>query len=101
MMTPQQYLAEVVEPNYDEFRASPSLRRAINAATTTYHFYERLYWYFKEHNPGQLGGTRTEYEFRDYLIALHPDLRLLWDMADSVKHQRLRERKGPTPRVVR
>jgi hypothetical protein len=95
MMTRREYFDQVVDPNYQDFLAEAmSFRRAINAAVTMYHFYERIYWYRKDNSPERLPGNGSVDDFRQSLVQQCEDLDLLWDVADSMKHQFLTRPKA-------
>jgi hypothetical protein len=88
MQTPAEYLKEIVEPAYADFLSCPTLpHRAVSATTIIFHFHERLFTYFEGHEPARLHGHKSASAYRDSLVALHPDLGVLRDASDSVKHQ--------------
>ncbi len=95
LSSPLWWFEEIVEPNYQEFLQNRlSRRHAINAASTTYHFFERLYHYYSQEGRTSdlLGSTRLS-DFRDALISKCPDLGLLREVANATKHH-LIERKS-------
>jgi hypothetical protein len=88
MEPPDEYFKAVVEPAYADFLAEPlSRHRATSAATIVHHFYERLYWYFKEYDPARLHGCAKDTDYLTFLTQHCRDLALLRDSAESVKHQ--------------
>src|SRR3990170_7730381 len=100
MERPEEYFGAVVEPAYADFVADPTSRhRAICAATIVYHFYERLYWLFHDHDQARLHGNMLEDKYLNFLASRKycSDLLLLKDSADSVRHQFLNRRGAPPP----
>jgi hypothetical protein len=69
------------------YRARTLPHRAVSATTIIFHFHERLFTYFEGHEPARLHGHKSASAYRDFLVALHPDLSVLRDASDSVKHQ--------------
>ena len=95
MERPEEYFGAVVEPAYADFVADPTSRhRAICGATIVYHFYERLYWFFHDHDQARLHGNMLEDKYLNFLASRKycSDLLLLKDSADSVRHQFLNRR---------
>lgn len=85
---PQWWFNEIVVPNYQDFVDNPLCqRRAFNALVTTFHMWERLYWYYREIGSPHLG-SRSKGTFLAYLKSKSqcPDLEVLEDAANSVKH---------------
>jgi len=94
---PGWWFDSIVKPNYDEYCSDPlSRRKAVNAIVTTYHFWERLYHFQKQRTPDALANFNKDQKYRDWLIKHRPNLGVLRDVADAVKHQ-LRERKASKP----
>jgi len=101
LSTPQWWFDTIVVPNYDEFMRDPlSERRAFNAFVTTYHMFERLYWYYAETGSPHLGG-RSKDDFLNHLKSRTqcPELEEIGMAANSAKHS-LRVSKGKPPSFV-
>ncbi|RZN16229.1 hypothetical protein [Bradyrhizobium sp. Leo121] len=76
-MTPQRYIEQICQPNFDEFAAEPtSIRRAWSTATALFHFIDCL---------AVQRGQRTSI-IRDEVEAGFPQFQALADIANSSKH---------------
>jgi hypothetical protein len=83
---PSWWFNEIVVPNYKEFLFEElSQRRAFNAIVTTYHMWERLYWYYEENKSRHLRGM-SKPDFYTYLKSQCIDLDLLRGSVNAVKH---------------
>jgi hypothetical protein len=101
LSTPQWWFDTIVVPNHDVFVRDPlSERRAFNALVTTYHMWERLYWYYFENGSPHLGG-RSKDDFLNHLKSPSqcPELEEIGMAANSAKHT-LRVSKGKQPTFV-
>jgi hypothetical protein len=96
---PQWWFDEIVTPNYmDCLSNALSQRHAFNAFVTTFHMWERLYWYYRETGSPHLGG-RSETEFFDHLRSQSqcPDLEELRTAANPAKHSYIRAEAKASP----
>ena len=96
---PQWWFDEIVVPNYRDFLGNAlSQRHAFNAFVTTYHMWERLYWYYRETGSPHLG-AQSEEQFLKHLSSSSqcPDLEELRNAANPVKHSYLRAKAKAFP----
>jgi hypothetical protein len=76
-MTPQQYIEQVCQPNFEEFAREPtSIRRAWSAATALFHFIDCL----------AVQRRQKASTIRNEVQADFPQLQALADIANSSKH---------------
>ncbi len=90
MQDPKVWFRDIVVPNVREYQQRPCRRTTFNAIVSSHHFIDRIYFWRKEHNLN-IFGSNTDSGFRKHLDTNDPDLKMLHDMADSLKHHFLRE----------
>ena len=84
--TPAAYWADLVVPNLREYKAAPSRRLAMQAATYSWHLHE---WVWHEQHPGEDTRGGDYITFRNDLVARCPELGWLRDVTDASKHRGL------------
>ncbi len=96
---PGWFFDNFVNPTYQEFLEQPlALHRAACAMVAVYHFWERLYEYYKENNsphlPQKYRSISGRDKFKDFLISECPDLSLLNVSANAIKHSKTKVPEG-------
>lgn len=90
LSTPRWYFDTFVLPPYTDFLADRlSRHKAASAINATYHFWERLYKYYKNNKPEYLYGTNGKSNFYSYLLSRCPNLNNINRCSRALKHQEI------------
>lgn len=97
---PSEVFRQKILPAYEDYRANPlSERHASIVAREVSDNVEWTFKYYKAEDQSRLSGATNLKDFRQSIFARCPELRLMWDLGDAIKHRFL-TRPG-IPRIVR
>lgn len=96
MKKPEDWIAEMVEPNLQDYLADPGAKhKALNAIVSANHIADRVAHFYDHYDKGALLGAEGEGDFLRRVIDKHQsiDLQLVFDACDATKHHFLRPSK--------
>ncbi len=88
---PRNFFENHVKPDYEEWLADPlDERHAKNAVSDANIMAERVFHYWKDHDPTKVYSAKEATPYRKTLVAKEcGDFQLVWDVADGHKHVEL------------
>src|SRR5262245_47318955 len=101
LLPPSAKFQSEILPAAEEYLADPlNERRANNLARAIDHHLDWTFEYYFHGDRSRLMGSTTLQEFRQKLIALCPELQMMWDLSDAAHHRFLTRPATPARVVV-
>lgn len=101
VVRPSERFAAEIQPALSEYEAQPANERlAVNLARAVDHHLEWTFKYYCEGDRTRLSGAHSLAAFRQQMLGLCPELRMMWDISDAAHHRFLTVPATP-PRIVK
>jgi hypothetical protein len=98
VMTPREFLEQIVQPNVAEFHGDyANVRRAFNAVVAVDALAAHIYVWSTANAGAEVDGIPNDTHYREKLANTHEDFRLLRDIAKAQKHIKLTQ---GTPKIT-